>query len=322
MITVILPCYKSKDKVLDVLQRLDESVTEIIVVDDCCPQQTGKFVQESFVDERLTVIWHEENRGVGGAMKSGFKKALKGSGEIFVKLDSDGQMAPELMPNFIKPIAEGHADYCKGNRFYNLDSLKEMPTIRLLGNSFLSFFSKLSCGYWNVMDPTNGYIAVHRKVIENIPVDKLDDRYFFETSLLFRMNTINALVLDIPMDAFYADEVSNLSIRKSMPTFLGKNMTLFFKRIFYNYFLRDFNIASVNLILGLLTFFFGLVFGYTNFINYNQQNLQTPTGVQLITVFLLIVGFQWLLSFFSYDMQKTPSKAIYHLLPDRPLDKS
>lgn len=221
------------------------------------------------------------------------------------------------MSNFVQPIQSGFADYCKGNRFYSIESLKEMPTIRLLGNSALSFFSKLSCGYWNIMDPTNGYIAVHRKVVENIPIEKLDDRYFFETSLLFRMNTINALVQDIPMDSVYQDEVSNLSITRSIFTFLGKNLQLFFKRIFYNYFLRDFNIASVNLVLGLITFISGLIYGYTNFISYNQQNLQTPTGVQLITVFLLIVGFQWLLSFFSYDMQKTPSRVVHPMLPDR-----
>jgi len=316
MITVILPCYKSSNIVLDVIDRIPSDVAEIIVVDDCCPEGTGRLVLENCDDERVKVISHPENRGVGAAMKTGFTEALKGSGEVFVKIDSDGQLAPEILRRFVEPITKGNADYCKGNRFYDIESLGDMPKIRLLGNSALSFMTKFASGYWSLMDPTNGYIAVHRKVLENIPIDKLENRFFFETDLLFRMNTINALVLDIPMEAVYRDEKSNLSVSRSIPSFLYKNIKLFIKRIFYNYFLRDFSIASVNLVMGTMLFFGGLFFGIERHLHFKALNLETPGGTQVLTAILMLIGFQLLLSFINHDMSREPGRIIHDRLPD------
>lgn len=316
MISVILPCYKSKHHVIDVLNRLPDMVSEIIVVDDGCPLHTGKYVEENFSDPRLKFVYHTKNQGVGAAMKSGYAEALKGKAQIFVKLDSDGQMPPEIMSLFTQPIQNDEADCCKGNRFYYLESLRNMPRIRLLGNSFLSFFSKLSCGYWHVMDPTNGYIALHRKVVEHLPLEKLDDRYFFETDLMFRLNILNAVVLDVPMDAVYGDEESNLSASASVLPFLWKNIKTFGKRIFYSYFLRDFSVASLNLIFGLGLFLSGFLYGGTNYYHFSQLNSPTPTGVQIITAILLLTGFHLLLSFITIDMSRVPGRVIHNRLPD------
>jgi len=316
MITVILPCYKSSAMVLGVIDRIPADVTEIIVVDDCCPEGSGKLVAQECRDERVKVITHTENRGVGAAMKTGFTEALKGGSEVMVKIDSDGQLAPEILQRFVAPILKGNADYCKGNRFYDIESLGDMPKIRLFGNSALSFMTKFSSGYWSLMDPTNGYIAVHRKVLENIPIEKLEDRFFFETDLLFRMNTVNALVLDIPMDAVYNEEKSNLSVSRSIPSFLYKNIRLFAKRIFYNYFLRDFSIASLHLVMGFLLFFGGLLFGIERHLNFKALNLETPGGTQVLTAILMLIGFQLLLSFLSHDMSREPTRIIHDRLPD------
>ena len=70
-------------------------------------------------------------------------------------------MAPELLPGFVAPILGGQADYCKGNRFYELDHIDRMPLVRKLGNAALSFMAKLSGGYWDIFDPANGYTAIH-----------------------------------------------------------------------------------------------------------------------------------------------------------------
>jgi glycosyltransferase involved in cell wall biosynthesis len=322
MITVILPCYKSSNIVLGVIDRIPGDVTEIIVVDDCCPEGSGKLVEDKCSDERVRVIAREENGGVGAAMKTGFTEALKGSGQVFVKIDSDGQLAPEILHRFVDPILNSHADYCKGNRFYNIESLGDMPKIRLFGNSALSFLTKFSSGYWSLMDPTNGYIAVHRKVLENIPIEKLEDRFFFETDLLFRMNTIKALVLDIPMDAVYKEEKSNLSVSRSLPSFLYKNIKLFVKRIFYNYFLRDFSIASINLVMGALLFFGGLFYGTERHLHFKSLNLETPGGTQVLTAILMLIGFQLLLSFINHDMNREPARIIHDRLPDTVPDRA
>lgn len=315
MIAVILPCYKSSKQVLGVLARIDKSVSEIILVDDGCPEETGKQVEQNSGDDRVRVIYHDKNRGIGAAMKTGFREALKGRCDIIVKIDSDGQMPPEIMQNFVDPIAQGQADYCKGNRFYSIESLQEMPWIRVLGNSALSFFNKFSSGYWNIMDPTNGYIAIHRRLLENLPVDKLEDRFFFETSMMFRLNTINALVVDIPMDAIYGDEKSNLSIARSILPFLYKHASLFVKRIFYNYFLRNFSIASINLLAGLAMFFGGGVYGLGKHLHFSSMDQSTPTGIQITTAIMLLIGFQLLLSFITHDMNREPAQSIHQRLP-------
>src|SRR5690606_28901888 len=124
-----------------------------------------------------------------------------------------------------------------------------------------SFMSKLSTGYWKLFDPTNGYTAIDARVAAYLPLDRVSQRYFFETDMLFRLNTLRAMVVDVPMDAFYGDEQSNLHIRQIVFEFLGKHARNFFKRIFYNYFLRDVSLASLELLAGVLLLSFGLIFG-------------------------------------------------------------
>ena len=120
-----------------------------------------------------------------------------------------------------------------------------MPAIRLFGNAVLSFLAKASTGYWNIFDPTNGYIAVDARLLQALPLDKIDKRYFFETDLLFRAGLMRAKVLDIPMQAHYAGETSNLKIHQEMVRFIGLHLLNFAKRISYSYFLRDFNIDQL-----------------------------------------------------------------------------
>ncbi len=153
---------------------------------------------------------------VGGTVFAHAKIPISG----IVKIDGDGQMDPKLLKRFVLPILKGQADYTKGNRFYNLDNIDRMPGIRLFGNAVLSFMTKLSTGYWDTFDPTNGYTAIHSKIAEQLPFDKISSRYFFESDILFRLNTLRAVVFDIPMETLYGDEKSNLKITKILNDFL------------------------------------------------------------------------------------------------------
>ena len=315
-VAVVTPCYNSKDFVLDVLARVGKEVDFIVAVDDCCPQHTGQHIIDNSKDRRIHVEFNEVNQGVGGACIKGFSKAIDLGADIIIKLDSDGQMAPELIEHFIQPIKEGKADYCKGNRFYDLRMLSAMPFIRLIGNACLSFLSKFSTGYWDLMDPTNGFVAIHVKVLNALPLEKLDKRFFFETDILFRLYTIRAKVTEIPMHAVYGEETSNLNVGRSLIYFFMKHCKRIVKRIFYNYYLRDFNIASINLVLGFLMFFGGGIFGYLTYSANQAQNVATPTGTIMIVMLLILVGFQLLLSFINYDTQNTPRTAIHDGLPD------
>ena len=260
-IAVIIPCFKVKDQILDVINAIGQEVRSIYVVDDKCPQGTGDYVNAVCQDPRITVIKNEKNLGVGGAVMQGYKHALKDGAEFLIKIDGDNQMDPNLAPAFVAPLIAGDADYVKGNRFTDPESLNKMPKMRLFGNAVLSFCSKFSCGYWNIFDPTNGYTAIHARIAEKLPLDKISRRYFFETDMLFRLNNLGAVVVDIPLASIYEDEQSNLKISHIIPEFMFKHLKNIFKRICYRYFIRDFSIASIELILGANFFIGGLIYG-------------------------------------------------------------
>jgi glycosyltransferase involved in cell wall biosynthesis len=263
-------------------------------------------VDERCRDPRVVVIFHKVNQGVGGAMISGYRRALVDGANIIVKLDGDGQMSPELIPQFVAPIVRGLADYTKGNRFYAIENLDGMPWIRLLGNTALSFVNKLSSGYWNVMDPTNGYTAIHAAALSSIPLDKIEKRYFFESDMLFRLNTIRAVVRDIPMRAHYGDEQSNLSVLKVIKDFPRKYVSRVFKRLFYNYVLRDVNVCSIELVAGMLLVLFGGCFGSYHWYVSAASHMTAPTGTIMLAVLPVIVGVQLLLAAVSFDVSNIP----------------
>lgn len=122
---------------------------------------SGEYVKAHCTDPRVTVVKHEKNKGVGGAVMTGYRAAIADGAKVIVKIDGDGQMDPSLLREFVMPILGGEADYTKGNRFYDLSNISRMPAMRLFGNAGLSFLAKLSTGYWNIFDPTNGYTAIH-----------------------------------------------------------------------------------------------------------------------------------------------------------------
>ena len=153
-IAVVIPCYRVRDRILGVLQKIGPEIDVIYVIDDCCPEQAGQHVAENCHDPRVRVIRHQQNLGVGGATMTGYRAAVQDGMDVVVKIDGDGQMDPALVPSFVAPILDGRADYTKGNRFYDPEDLKGMPVVRLVGNAVLSFMSKASSGYWNVFDPT------------------------------------------------------------------------------------------------------------------------------------------------------------------------
>lgn len=198
-VAVVLPCYKSKKQVLDVIARIGQEAFLIVAVDDCCPMGTGTHIEQNCSDPRVVIVRNEVNRGVGGAVIRGYREALGRGADIVVKIDSDGQMDPAHLPRIVHPVAQGLADYTKGNRFFNIEDLKTMPAIRVFGNAGLSFLTKLSSGYWSVFDPTNGYTAIHRAALEMLPLDKIDNRFFFESDMLFRLYIAGAVVLDVPI---------------------------------------------------------------------------------------------------------------------------
>lgn len=309
-IAVVIPCFKVNGLVLEVIKSIGTEVSNIYVIDDACPQNVGELVSANISDPRVKVIRHTTNGGVGAAVMTGYKAAIADGTDVIVKIDGDGQMDPLLIPKFVRPILSGEADYTKGNRFFELEGVKEMPVRRLLGNAALSFVNKLSSGYWDIFDPTNGYTAIHGRVAQKLPMDKISNRYFFESDMLFRLNTLKATVVDIPMQAKYADEVSNLNINTIIFEFTGKHVRNFFKRIFYNYYLRDVSIASFELPIGLGMLIFGIGYGLQRLLISNQTGISTNPGSVMISGLNILIGIQLLLAFLSFDIASTPKNSI------------
>jgi glycosyltransferase involved in cell wall biosynthesis len=313
-IAVIIPCFRVKEKVLDVIRAVPPKVAAIYVVDDACPEQSGNFVRQHCHDSRVKVLLQSENSGVGGATLRGFQEAFRDGHEIFVKIDGDGQMDPRFLPAIVNPILLGDADYAKGNRFYSPQALRSMPTIRKLGNAGISFFSKLATGYWQMMDPTNGYIAIHRNLFPLLETEKISKRFFFENDLLFRLSLLRAVVADVPMDAVYGDEKSNLNVWHALFSFPGRFFARAMKRIAYRYFIRDFNPASLCLVLGSLLLLIGGCFGGEKWLRSLETGAFASSGTVMLSALPILVGFQMLLFFVLYDMVTAPSTPIAHKL--------
>lgn len=308
IISVVIPAYKVSKHLRDLIPRIGSEVKNIIVVDDFCPEGSGRIAEElALEDHRISVIFLDRNTGVGGAVKSGYVKALSLESDVIVKLDGDGQMNPEDIMKLVGPIVHDSVNYTKGNRFNDVEAIIRMPKVRIMGNLVLSFISKLSTGYWMIFDPNNGFTAIESKTLRSIPLNKVDNRYFFESDMLFRLNLLRADVMDIPLPAIYGNEVSNLSVTKVLFEFLYKHNRNFWKRITYSYFLREFTLASIEFVLGIFLLTFGVVFGLGNYVNSQIQNTATATGTLILIALSVLSGLQFLLGFFSYDIQVSPS---------------
>ncbi|OON61295.1 glycosyl transferase family 2 [Massilia sp. KIM] len=315
-VAVVIPSYRVTRHILEVIEGIGPEVTRIYVVDDKCPDGSGAFVRAHCADPRVRVLEHAENQGVGGAVMTGYRAAIADGAEVIVKIDGDGQMDASLLPAFIAPILAGQADYTKGNRFFDLERIRAMPPMRLFGNAALSLMTKLSSGYWNLFDPTNGYTAIHADAARYLPFDKISRRYFFETDMLFRLNTLGAVVADVPMHAKYGDEVSNLKISKVVTEFALKHVRNFGKRLFYNYYLRNMSLASLELPLGLLLTGFGALYGLHHWIEGARAGVATPAGTVMLAALPVIMGVQLILAFLAYDIAMVPTRPLHKkLLP-------
>jgi len=315
-VAVVIPCFRVRLHILPLIEQIGPEVDWIIVVDDACPEESGRYVRENCLDRRVTVLTNEKNQGVGGAVLNGYTCALQLGAEIIVKLDGDGQMDPRRIRYLIRPILDGRADYSKGNRFFNVEGLRSMPRIRLLGNAVLSFFSKISSGYWAVFDPSNGYTAISAPTLAVLPFHKISHGYFFESDMLFQLGMVRASVADVPMDAIYSNEKSNLVISRIIFQFLSKHLANAFRRIAHNYFLRDFSFASIELIAGTCLLLFGTAFGAYHWVESIRTGVTATTGTVMLAALPIILGVQLLLSFLAVDIGSTPNMAIHRFLQE------
>ena len=305
MICCIIPTYKARDTVCTVVRNAARHADLIIVVDDACPQHSGTLVEQEFSgNDAVIVITHQFNRGVGGAVKSGISEALNVGATIVIKLDADDQMDTDYIPVFADILSE-HAslEFLKGNRFIDINVMKAMPRVRLFGNSVLSLLVKFSSGYWNIIDPTNGYFAFRASKLRLLPWRDLSERYFFETHILCMLGIRSAKIGEVEMPPVYGNEVSSLSIGKVLIDFPPRLIRQWLKRILYQYFVYDVNLGSLYLLVGSALAAGGVSFGAYEWIESIITHVPRTTGTVMLAVLLFLMGFQLLLNALMYDVQ-------------------
>lgn len=306
-IAVVIPYYNASNHIVNVVSKIPDFIDEIIIVDDKGSEVIPlELLNELIIHSKITIVENSVNLGVGGATKNGFLKAINNSHDIVIKVDADDQMDTSYIEEMIAYLIEDNAEMVKGNRFIDTKALMRMPFIRRVGNLGLSFLTKMSTGYWNNFDPTNGFLAIKISALKKINFENLSNRYFFETSLMSELYFINARIKDLSMPAIYGEEKSSMKVWKMPFIFSKKLITLFFKRIIKQYFLFDFNIASLYLLIGLPMFVFGIIYGVYEWWYYSSHNIFAPTGTIMLVSISIILGFQLLLQAIQYDIFNAP----------------
>ena len=305
-VAIVIPCYRVERQIAGVIRGIPSEYGTIICVDDASPDGSAAAI-ESIGDDRVVLLRHTENRGVGGAMKTGYAEAMRRGALVCVKMDGDGQMSPEDLDSLVAPLLTDAAAYAKGNRFVDLKALRQMPTRRLLGNAFLSFTSKLACGYWNMLDVSNGFTAIKADLLGRMDLDKIADRYFFETSMLIELNILRAVVADVEMPARYGDEQSSLRISRVASTFPALLIAGLLRRFYWRYLIEEFGVVSVCVLAGLPSLLFGMAFGLWRWVDTYHTGVPATAGTVFVAALPIILGVQLLLAAVLLDVISSPT---------------
>jgi len=306
-ITVVVPAYNEEKLIGRVIETMPDFVDKIIVVDDCSSDSTcarvKEYLEESSLDGRLELIEHTENQGVGGAIATGYKWCCDQKVDVAVVMAGDAQMDPADMPALIEPVVLGLADYAKGNRLFTGDAWRQIPRVRYLGNSAMSFLTKIASGYWHVADSQSGYTAINLKALETIAWDWMYKGYGQPNDLLVRLNIYNFRVRDIPIRPIYnIGEKSGIKPLWMVPRLSWLLFRLFIKRMWQKYVIRDFHPLVFFYAMGIVLFVPGMILGIYLFFYRVLVAPIAPTSA-LFAVFLFVSGMQSLFFAMWFDME-------------------
>lgn len=299
-----MPAYNEAAHVGDVVRTMPEFVDDIVVVDDCSSDGTSEAALAPN-DPRLTLIRHDPNQGLGGSLVDAHKKALELGGDIMVVMAGDGQMDPAYLPDLLRPILEDGYDFTKGNRFFGLGSYAGMPGHRVFGNVALTFMTKVATGYWDMFDPQNGYTATTRHASERVDWDRIVRDYSFENDVLAELGIMRARIRDVDIPAVYGEEISDIKLRKVIPSFVRTLWKAFWRRFWLLYVVRSFSPVALFLFTGSLMLLWSLVYGVWVIVATWGPPVAS-TGTVMLAVLPFLLGFQLTLAAFVLDIMNTP----------------
>jgi dolichol-phosphate mannosyltransferase len=333
-IAIVIPSYNAAITIKSVIKKVPDYVDWIIVVNDASVDNTIDVVM-SINDSRMVLISHKKNMGVGGAMVTGFRKALELRADLIAKIDADGQMDPNYLDRFARVCLLHNCDYVKANRFGHITALPAMPRIRFTGNLILTFLTKFVSGYWNIFDPQNGHIMITRKMLKRLDLARIDESYFFENSMLINLNIIRAKIGEIYLPAHYGSEVSSMKLGQIILSFPKKLILGYVYRVYQKYIFRSLSPYALLLFFGVASTAWGITWGAITWYKSFTTAIPATTGTVILALLPLLLGWTSLLQalvidihdsgpslLFDYDDETLNSSSVEYSHPQKKDNKS
>jgi len=300
-VAVVVPAYDEEKLIGTTLAGIPDFVDRIYVVDDASRDGTAEVARSA--GERVELIEHEKNQGVGAAILTGYRFALADGMDVTAVMAGDNQMDPADLEAIATPVARGEVDYAKANRLFTGRAWELIPRTRYLGNAVLSLLTKIASGYWHVADSQSGYTAISRDTLDLLDLDRIYKRYGFPNDMLVHLNVINARVRDVPSRPVYGvGESSGIRLRKVVPAISWLLTKAFFWRMREKYVIRDFHPLVFFYVFGMLFSLIGLVLGVTVTVLRFLGNELTVATVVLVAL-LLMMGLLFTLFAMLFDME-------------------
>ncbi|WP_336362290.1 glycosyltransferase family 2 protein [Halalkalicoccus salilacus] len=305
-IAAVVPAYNEEPFIGDVIETLPEFIDRAYVIDDRSTDDTWGEIQrkaeavneggETTLD-RVVPIRHAKNKGVGGAIKTGYLHALEDEMEVTTVIAGDGQTEPDIVERIVAPVADGRAEYSKGNRLLGRER-RDMPMFRQIGNFTLTLITKIASGYWKIMDPQNGSTAISYEALDRVGIEQMYEGYGYCNDLLVRLNANNVRVADVKRRAVYKDEESDIDYKTYIPRVSGLLLRGFLWRLRTKYLIRDFHPLALFYYVGAATAGAGLLSGLKSAVN---RDSGTSRGSSLV---LFVLGWLFMLLAMVFDLQE------------------
>ena len=303
-IGVVVPAYNEEILIVRVIDTMPDFVDKIIVINDASTDNTASVLEnEKKHHPHLEIITHTKNQGVGGAIGTGYKRAKEIKIDVTVVMAGDAQMDSTDLPNIIAPVVNDEVAYSKGNRLFRGESWGMIPHHRYLGNSLLSFLTKIASGYWHIADSQCGYTAISLSALNLLDLDNIYKKYGVPNDILIKLNVENLRVRDISIRPVYnIGEKSGIRLWKVIPTISRLLFRGFFKRLFIKYVIKDFHPLVLFYCMAFTTIPLSFIFLCRVFYIYYTTGLVPPTS-HLLFWFMFVSGLQTLLFAMWFDME-------------------
>ena len=303
-IAVVVPAYNEEALIGEVLDGIPEYVAKVYAVNDGSADMTGAIIEDyARRDPRIVPIHHNPNRGVGAAITTGYLQAVEDGMDIAAVMAGDNQMDATYLPDLLDPIVDGRADYTKGDRLINQAYRKGMPPLRSFGNSLLTFLTKVASGYWQMMDPQNGYTAISAKTLKVLPLEDVYQGYGYCNNLLVWLNICGMRVQDVAIPARYGRERSGIRYSTYIPRVSKLLLNNFLFRLKTKYVLMGFHPLAFFYLAGAVLVPLGLLGGIIALWEKFVMGVPVLFMHGGISFLMFVFGMQFLFFAMLFDMQ-------------------